>query len=488
MSGCEELMEAESDEKLSGDDFWNNGNDADVNAFVLSIYASFRNATMINSAFIVNTGDLRCAPVIPYAEGDATEYIDYLTTNDLTQLMTGQADWASQNIIRWKPFYEVIQSSNILLEEIHTVPGLTEVQIEGYRSEAIFMRSLSYFFLTRVFGDVPYYVNAYNAEPLPRTNMLTVLGNCLEDLQELLEADPEAIYLPWIQPGADAGIRANRGAALTLMIHMNMWMAGFDEGNAASYYQNVVNLGNDLVNNNNGAYYLLDISRSRDIFKGGTAETFFEIAQNINTNEVLLQYANFSNLVTYKYNRLLQYPRIYYQYDFLERIFPPDVTDRRRETWFDEDIYKADGTPKEIIKFLNSDTYGTGQYTSNAGNQIIFRYADALLLYAEALAELGQNEGKARELLNMVRSRAGAPQVNSSGEELKDAIYWERVRELIGEGHYFFDLARTGKIHDRNYSYHVVTVTDFNAGAWTWPIHSDAFLNNTKMTYNQFWR
>src|SRR5690606_20811813 len=191
--------------------------------------------------------------------------------------------------------------------------------------------NLTYFFLVRVFGDVPYFTNAYNQEPLPRTNMMQVLQNCLADMQAMLDADPQAAYLPWIQSGARPGIRASRGAALLLMMHMNMWMVRFDAGEKDSYYQKVVSLGNELVNNNGGAYYLLSLNRNVDIFRGGTAETFFEIAQNVNANEVFTTYANFSNLVTYKYQGALVRPRLYYTYEFLKRIFPPDVVDNRRE-------------------------------------------------------------------------------------------------------------------------------------------------------------
>lgn len=487
MSSCKDLMDLKSEEKLSGDDFWNSGSQADVESFMLSIYASFRKATMVNSAYIVNSGDIRCAPVLPYSTDNT--YITYLTNNDLKQLMGKSNDWRSQNIIRWKTFYEVIQSANILLEEIKNVPGLSESQVQGYRSEAIFMRNLTYFFLVRVFGDVPYFTNAYNQTSLPRTNMMLVLNNCLADLQTILNADPEAVNLPWIQPAAKAGIRPNRGALLTLMMHMNMWMANFDAPKKATYYANVMSLGNDLVNNNQGTYSLLGLSRNFDIFRGGSAETFFEVAQNVNSNEVFLNYANFSNLVANKYLGTSTFPQLYYTYEFLTRIFPPDVTDNRRETWFDKNIYLADGMPKEVIKFLNPDSYGTAnQRTSNSGNQIIFRYADALLLYAEAITELGGDENVAREQLNKVRDRAGAPVITASGLELKDAIYWERVRELIGEGQYYFDLIRTGKVFDRAYCYHTITRSDFNAGAWTWPVHQDAFMNNTRMTYNVFWQ
>lgn len=486
-TGCKDLMRVKSDERLSGDELWTEGNDASVESFTLSLYSFFRDATMREAAFIVNTGELRAAPVVPYGT-DANYYVRHLVANNLNQLISQQNNYLGSNITRWKTFYKVVQSANILLENIDNVPGLSEQNKRAYRSEAIFMRNLTYFFMARVFGDIPYYTNAQNYEALPRSNMVEVLQGCLADLQTIIDADPNYQYIPWTQPGAKAGIRPNRGAVLLLMMHINMWLVRFDATRATTYYQNTANLGRTLIEDNGGTYYLLDLARSNDIFRGGTAETLFEIVQNINTNETFPQNANYSNLFTYRYRGLgISTPLLYYQSRFLLQLYSPEEVDNRREAWFDENIYQIDGTSKEMVKFLNADVSGTTP-TSNSGNQIVFRYADALLLYAEALAELGTDDGKALEILNTVRERAGAPSRSSSGDDLKDDIYWERVRELIGEGHYFYDLIRTSKIHDPNYSYHPMSRVDFNAGGWTWPIHPDAFINNTKMTDNLFWK
>lgn len=482
-ASCKDLMTVRDDEKLSGDEFWSEGNEGDVESFTLSMYASFRKATMMNGAFIVNTGDLRAAPVVPYDTED-NHYVRRLTSNNLNEL---DSDLRGR-IIDWKAFYEVVQSANILLENIEIVPGLSDQKKQEYRSEAIFMRSLTYFFMTRVFGDVPYYTVAQNQEALPRSNMVTVLQNCLADLQAIIDADTDYLFIPWVQSGIKAGIRPNRGAVLLLMMHINMWLARFDVPQATIYYQKTSELGNILVENNGSTYSLLELSRNRDIFAGGTAETFFEIVQNVNAGEVFpVSSSIFSNLFTYRHIANAVRPTLYFQLDFLVRLYPPDEIDDRREMWFGEDIYQMDGMPKEMIKFLNPELSGE-QPTSNAGNQIVFRYADALLLYAEALAELGVDDSRARDLLNMVRQRAGASPQTSSGDGLRDDIYWERVRELLGEGQYFFDLVRTGKLHDPNYCYHVINRSNFNRGAWTWPIHQNAFLNNTRMTDNLYWR
>ena len=109
-------------------------------------------------------------------------------------------------------------------------------------------------------------------------------------------------------------------------------------------------------------------------------------------------------------------------------------------------------------------SFGWG-YTLSALNVHIIRYADVLLMLAEAEAELG-NDGRALELLNMIRMRAsnpdgfvmldGAPAANYmvstydglSGSDLIDAIRFERLLELGMEGHRFFDLVRWDNVSE----------------------------------------
>lgn len=486
-AGCDSLAN-KSEDKLSGDDFWAQGNETNAEAFLLSIYNSFRNATMSQRPFLTYSGDMRCAPITAYSTGD--KYVAYLANNDMGELRNTYPDDARGGLImQWDVFYTAIQDANILLAEIDKVPGMDELKRSRFKAEAIFMRSLSYFFIVRAFGDVPYYTNAYNEAPLPRTNMVIVLQNCLADLQPLLDDDPGAEVLPWSYSSySSKGIRASRGSVIALMMHINLWLVQFDAQNKEQYYRNVVSLGEELERNN-GAYSLLDINRSSVIFAGGSDEGLFEIAQNINFNEIFMMNAKFSDNVSYScLNKSM--PLFCYSGDYLMTPFPMYEDDARKELWFDEKIYStsvSSSAPKEIKKFWNIDTYGNGTITSNSGNQIVFRYAGALLLYAEALAALGTNDTKACELLNRVRNRAHASEINTSGSELMDAIFWERCRELIGEGHYYYDLVRTGKVYNRNYCMNPMTRTNFNVGAWTWPIHRNALKNNTQIGLNLFW-
>ena len=82
---------------------------------------------------------------------------------------------------------------------------------------------------------------------------------------------------------------------------------------------------------------------------------------------------------------------------------------------------------------------------TNPNNYRSIRFADVLLMAAEALNRGGIDEIRARLYLNRVRQRAGLDDVTSSGSTLTNAIYHERRVELVGEGHHFFDLVRTGR-------------------------------------------
>lgn len=484
LTSCD-VLEVESEGQLPGDVFWIEGNAANAEGFLMSIYFNFRKAVMGSSQFLTASGDMRCAPIIPTSSNN--NRVNYLVANRMNDLRNyGGSPFGATT--QWKPFYDVIQPANILIKEIDEVPGITKEERRIFKAEAVFMRNLAYFFMVRAFGDVPYYTNAYNSESLPRTPLVTVLKNCLEDIRTgALGEDPDNSLLPWTySSNAKKGIRATRGSVIALMMHINLWLVQFDGQNKTHYYQNVIALGEQLEMHN-GAYELLDMSRISTVFRGGSNEGLFEIAQNVNqANEVFSPGAVFSNSVTFSHTSASN-PEYYYDGSYMEKLFPRTETDLRKEYWFDENMYMPTSMyPTEIKKFLYVDYYGNNEITSNAGNQIIFRYADALLLYAEALAALG-DEAKANEQLNRIRRRAGAEETMLSGRELQDAIFWERQRELIGEGQYFYDLVRTGKISNYAYTEHPIRLTEFNAGAWMWPLHRDVLKNNTKVQLNLYW-
>jgi hypothetical protein len=485
LSGCKKFLNVVPVDNLSGNNYWQNKKD--VEAFTAGIYRQFRIATT-SSAYFPAVGDMRCSPLKRTLGPGGRTYITELATNDMRGLMKNEF-WQNSgyfnfgNFTKWGVWYEMIQACNILFVQVDQVPdpAFTDLDKKKYRAEAVFLRNLAYLFLVRQFGDVPYFTEAYNEKPLPRMKMVEILNLCIADMAKYKDD------LPWTydDPSIRA-IRAMRGAAIDLLMHLNMWAAGFDEANKTKYYTAVDQLGKEIMGNN--SYELLPLEKTKEIFKGRTKEGLFEVLQSLNYGERFAITAPFSDMV-------LRYPNkqpasnnksyAYFDDKYLNILYPADQRDKRKDYWFDEFMYATDGK-FQLLKFVNIFAQ-EGEDVNPDDNMIVFRLPDAILLRAEAQAELGL-DAEARNTVNIIRTRAGADPVTKSGEELKDAIFYERNRELMGEGHAFFDLVRTKRVLLEKYCAHPIRVEDFNRGAWAWPIDQQALTNNPYMTLNDFWK
>ncbi|WP_431200881.1 RagB/SusD family nutrient uptake outer membrane protein [Mucilaginibacter sp. P25] len=352
-------------------------------------------------------------------------------------------------------------------------------QFEG---EAAFIRGLAYFFMVRLYGDVPYYTDAYHSTALPRENMVSVLNKNIADLKKYKDG------LPWTYSDpALKGVRASRGSVIALIMNMNMWNAGFDKPNATKYYQETADLGQELIKSN--AYRLLPINEWATVIKGRSDESLFEFYRSINYGDQNTNVAPIGDMfLHYPYKRPEYTHRIsfaYFRAEYMQKLYS-GTADKRATIWFNSDIY-ADNGKFMMLKFAQN-SFATGEEDANPDNTfMIFRYAGEILLCAEALAELGQDD-QAIALLNKVRDRAEASRyTGGGGQDLKDFIFLERSRELMGEGHHYFDLVRTRRIMNSEWSYNVLTLDKFNRGAWTWPISNNALANNPFMTLNMYW-
>ncbi|RQO68088.1 RagB/SusD family nutrient uptake outer membrane protein [Pedobacter sp. KBW06] len=484
-SGCKKYLNVTPIDNLSGNNYWQN--QKDVEAFTTGIYNQFRENTL-SSPYFATTGDLRCSPAIE-TPGLGRSYITAITTNSLSFLINSTGYYQDifnyKSLTQWSNWYKMVQAANILYVQADKVEVLSVEQRKKYRAEAVFLRNLAYFFMVRQFGDIPYYTKAYNQAALPRMKMVEVLNNCIADMKAVKDD------LPWTyEDPSIVGIRAMRGSAIALMMHMNMWAAGFTEGDKAGYYTAVDELGKEIMSTN--SYELLPITRTKEIFKGRTKESLFEVLRSLNYGE----YSTGNYLYNTFTDMVLHYPHkpvksitksyIYYNSKFMAKLYPSGTPDKRGEYWFDPaTIYATDGR-WELLKFVNIFA-AEGEDVLPDDDLIVFRLPDAILLRAEAQAELGNEDG-AKASLNLIRARAVATPVTESGKELKDAIFYERCRELMGEGHYYYDLVRTKKVLDKEYCFNPISVEAFKAGAWAWPIDKSALIDNPYMVLNSYWK
>ncbi|MFT3903629.1 MAG: RagB/SusD family nutrient uptake outer membrane protein [Niabella sp.] len=497
--GCQKFLSVDPPSNLSGNNFWRNKDD--VEGFVNGLYSLFRAAVFRSDMtkgpgddefpFFAWSGDMRGAPIKrnPGAYSER-RYFELLANNSIKTLVNGGAGAGYNDLFnvkrftQWDRFFKTIASANIAISVIPGIsdPSLSESDKKRYIGEAVFIRNISYFFMVRMWGDVPYYTEPYFTGALKRENKVTVLKNILADM-ETAKAN-----LPWTYTNpANVAVRSMKGSAIALMMHVNMWLACFDATNKGLYYDNVDKLGKEL-DQNGGVYGLLPLTRTKEIFKGRTKEGLFEIPQNVNYGETF-GWSAFSDNVLYAPFKNYQIKNSYisYQADFMEEIFPMDQADNRKSVWYKEDQLYSEGDKFMMLKFANVYANDQAEDVNPDDNQTVFRLPDAYLLHAEALAELGRDD-EAKAKLNLVRARAGAPNVTTTGDELKDDIFYERCRELMGEGQYWYDVVRTRRVMNPGYKfgYHC-TVDQFNAGAWTWPIDPDNRINNPGITLNTYW-
>lgn len=506
VTGCKKYLSLDPPGALSGNNFWKTWND--VEQYTNGLYELFRQSVFRGNMraepgndefpFFAWSGDMRGAPIRQTSESyfGRTSYINPLAGNNIKSIMssslagdifTGDV-FEAMRFTEWDRFYKVIAAANIEVDRINGVPdpAMSAEVKAAYKGEAVFMRCVTYFFMVRLWGDVPYYTNAYNTSALARTPMVEVLKNCVADMKIAKDG------LPWTYDDpSKLGVRAMHGSAIALLMHMNMWLASFDAPNKSAYYAEVDKLGDEIQAN--PAYQLLPLSSTQQLFKGRTKEGLFEIPQNVNYGESFGYSAFSDNVLYYPYKNIgIKVSYIYYDRDFMTEIYPPSMVDNRKSTWYAEKyLYdgNAEGGKFMMLKFATNKFANEGSENYNPDdNQIVFRLADALLLQAEANAEMG-NDAKAITMANKVRLRAGALPLTTAGDELKQDIFFERCRELMGEGQYWYDVVRTRRIIDINYKfgYHC-SAEQYKAGAWTWPINESALVNNPGIVLNNYWR
>ncbi|QPH41557.1 RagB/SusD family nutrient uptake outer membrane protein [Pedobacter endophyticus] len=489
LPACKKFLDIQPLDKLTGNNFFQSKEDVVANIYNLSriVFGKYN-----ETHFIGATGEYRSGEVMYESQSDhapARSFVEALGRNDLLYLLSGGVPWVTDinynfnRITDWTGYYQAIQGANILMAKLDEgIPGVTEAEKQSFKAEAAFIRSLSYFIMVRLFGDVVYYTDPFHATAQPRENFVSVLNKCIADLKTYKDAIAWTYSDPSIK-----GVRASRGSIVALMMEMNMWNAGFDAANADNYYRETAALGKELIASN--AFRLVPITDWATVVKGRSDESLFEFYRSINYGDANTNLAPVADMfLHYPYKRPEYTHRVsfaYYRGEYMQKLFQ-DGSDRRITTWFDENIF-ADNGKFMMLKFAQN-AFATGEEDANPDNTfMIFRYGGEILLAAEAMANIGE-DGDAIKLLNMVRDRAQASRYSGGGgSSLKDFIFYERSRELIGEGHHYYDLVRTKRILSNQWSYNVLTADKFNRGAWTWPLNANARNNNPFVVLNDYW-
>lgn len=341
---------------------------------------------------------------------------------------------ASNTILNsmWLDTYHGIQLCNVVIDRIVPIE-MDETLKARYIAEATFLRSLMYFNLVRTFGEIPLVLKETSSVEESYTNGRENIDKVYDQLIADLRTASE--HLDEAYTGNDIG-RATRGAAKSLL--GKIFLTRGDYASCAAVLKEVVDSENyhllsdyaDLWNtsNENSSESILEVQFK----KGGTGT-------GSGYNNLFAPYGSeaFVTRGGFAYGRNLPNKNLIDAYEPDDRRKDASLAETyQRNT---EDIYSP-----HTIKFLDIPT--TERDADN--NWVVLRYADVLLMYAEALNEVNSGPNQtAFDLANSVRQRAGLDSLDAGMDKqaFALAIEHERQVELAFEGHRWFDLVRTGR-------------------------------------------
>jgi tetratricopeptide (TPR) repeat protein len=343
----------------------------------------------------------------------------------------------------WTGHYLGIARTNSILDRLPgaNIPQASKDRFEG---EARFLRALFYFNLVRFFGDVQLVTkeitSPYDANSIPRSPAADVYAQIIEDLKAAETKLPATI------PSAEAG-RASSWAAKTLLGKVYLTQKQYDtaaaklkeviDGNAYSLMPKYADVFAATTSFAANKEYILAVQ-----YKSGLLGQQTEAGQTGQGSDMWSNWAAVNAGVALLgagggigggFNRPTA---------DMEAAYEPG--DLRKDASMASSYKATNGTTvneRYVVKYRQ-------QGALNADSDVDFpllRYADVLLMYGEALNELGRTtDGLA--YLNQVRKRAGlAEKTGLSQADFRLAMEQERRVELAFEGHRWFDLVRTNR-------------------------------------------
>lgn len=442
-SCIDDLLDKEPVSSFSAEGFYQTT--ADAQAGIYGIYDAAQSVFRINFAY---WGEGRADNVQTAQSGEGLSLIQ----NNLDESVAS-ADWTT--------LYTMISRANYAIKYIPGVYREGDNAGNQLVGQARALRALAYFYLVRVWGDVPLITEPYLSIEqdifVKKTDQELVLDQIEDDLTYAA-----ANCVNRFNNNNDR-IMFTQGSANALLTHVYMWRHKYSEAAATS----ALVLANPL-------YTLVPMSDWGKMFTDSySKESIFEVGYNeTETNSLRVLYAIGSYAI---YTPSAKFKSSY------------ETGDQRIDYVYD--VTLAD--PKAIWKYLGR---GVSDEVSTASKQniVLMRLADIMLLRAEALNKLGSaaNKTEALSLLNTIRTRAGLTTfateaaANAVYGDLETAILHERSIELCYEGHRWFDLVRTGKA--------IAIMKPLNGLTdernLVWPVYIGVLNKNPNMEQNEYYK
>ena len=504
------------DNKTVDEDYWQQK--SEVEALIATAYAQLRDATAIRNMIVwgdFRSDELTINTALPTSAAYRTALQQIYSLNIETE----------NEFTKWAPFYSAINYCNLVLEKAEGViandPDYTRGDYEANKAQVLALRAFCYFYLSRVFHDIPVTPGAYfNSSAdlnAPQANPDSVLNMCISDLQEAAKyAVSGSTYGDWRDKGY-----LNQDGINAVLADIYLWRGSInrDAGDyqlCVDYCDKIISAKKEAYEQNGGSgnrrfrptdekkdYYLSPYNTMyADLFgqNGQNAdESIFELQfrlSNVANTGLDQMYYRFNNNANNSCGYLSS-AKVYGVQDATGNGVWNNTVDQRMYEY----VYDAANTAAEqfgVRKMVATMSAGTDNKAESnpSGNRsigmqknwVFYRLTDVMLMKAEALVQLYELGGKAEDdtrneeafnICQFINNRA-LSDANVSTYALKYSIYKdkmedlvlaERARELCFEGKRWYDLMR--------YNYrHTATKADLTKRL------TQSYVTNSEMFFN----
>ena len=450
MTGCEKWLDTNPKDRYTDETFWQIESHAD--AGLTACYKTLRNSGIYGGE------------ATPLWEDTGTpNAADYNGGAGFYRIAEGIHTSASGGVIadRWRHAYEGIGRCNTYLARVEDI-SMSETKKEQGKAEAKFLRAVYYSLLINYYGDAPLILDPPVKEhnTLPRTPKDQIFTQLIKDLDE-------AAAVLGVKPTQTG--RATKGACYALKARQYLYHGKLDEAAAAA--KQVMDLDEYklfpdyralfMPENQNNSEVIFDVQflypdycHSFDLIRRQYATTSplrdlvdAYLMDDGSTIETSPRYdaENYWENRDPRFRMTLAWIGSTYR----GQLITPGFTGFTQTgyTYKKYGIYDEDNEYNNVIKNASQSDI----------NYIVLRYADILLMYAEAKIELNQIDESVYDAINAVRGRANVqmPPIQytdpsdaanyaamNDQARLRDILRLERRIEFAGEGHYYMDILR----------------------------------------------
>jgi hypothetical protein len=388
------------------------------------------------------------------ADWSMTEFATGLAATDLGQAVNSYFVKDLRNtsdngygLRYWQFYYKGISNANLSIAKIPTIT-MDAAESKRLLGEAYFMRAWYYFNLVRLFGNIPLITEPVSLQ----SEQLRPSQANPEEVYNLIVADlktAEAAGLPWTDPSGKVSL----GAVKSLLAKVYLTMAGYPLEKGSEYYGLAAKKAEEVID-----------SKQFKLF-ASYDDLHNPAKKNVEENIFMIQYktqvvpSGWQGFII-PYNKQIsaysdEMAGIYATVDFVKSYDPADLRAKEKQFFFTKFTSESDRSKVvDLGGYFIYKHFDITAQTTTANSDLnwpLIRYADVLLMFAEASNEVSGPTAKAYDAVNATRTRAQLPNLSGlSKDQLREAVWKERWYELCFENITWFDMVRLRKAFNVN--------------------------------------